>query len=110
MKCEEPFTRGERKGQPRTGTTNGYRAHRAAGEPACRACLDAEVEAARSRKQRAAHLTPQQREERREQSARAQRRKKLAEERLAAAKERAAEMDAKTDWESLARKRAGEGI
>ena len=107
MKCEEPFVRGERKGQPRTGSTNGYRAHRAAGEPACRACLDAEVEAARSRRQRAAaRRIPQSAED----AARARRRKKSAAERLAKAKERAAEERAKTDWETLARRRAGEAI
>lgn len=39
MECEKPAKRGKLKGQPRTGTAPGWRAHRAAKEEPCEACV-----------------------------------------------------------------------
>lgn len=39
--CAAPIRRGERKGQPATGTWAGYMRHRRAGEDACEPCLQA---------------------------------------------------------------------
>lgn len=41
MLCEQPFQRGDRRGQPKTGTIAGYRAHRDSREQACEPCLKA---------------------------------------------------------------------